>query len=251
MAPGVVLCPKLEQFIFKRKLGQGSFGEVVLVSPATSPGIDYAMKIIKKKGMKGNSLLQRLFETELRIMRELRHENLMPMYDFFEDLENYYLILRFCSEGDLDSYMERRNPHFLLESEAIFFLKQIMNGFQELRKNRIMHRDFKFGNVMVDSGPTLVIGDFGMAVDKNSMAHSIVGTPVTMAPEILRKRLGIDPSAPYTNKADIWSIGTVFYKLLFGIYPFPAQTHGEISNSICFLSRNSGRFGPMGISGFD
>lgn len=229
VAPGNAVCPQLEGFIFKRRLGQGSYGEVVLVSPRADPSTDFAMKIVTKKCMKSNSLMQKLFETELRIMRELRHDNIMPMYEVFQDMENYYMLLRFCSEGDLDTYMERRSPQFLPEAEAIFFLKQIMNGFQELRKNKIMHRDFKFGNVMVDSGPQMVIGDFGMAVDKGSMADSIVGTPVTMAPEILKKRLGINPMAPYTNKADIWSIGTVFYKLLFGIYPFPAESHAEIS----------------------
>lgn len=77
-----------------------------------------------------------------------------------------------------------------------------------------MSRDFKLANIFVSPGPTVVIGDFGFAKSGSELANTILGTPLTMAPELLEKR------KVYSSSTDLWSIGAVFYKLLFGEYPF-------------------------------
>lgn len=102
----------------------------------------------------------------------------------------------------------------------MFFLKQIMNGFQELRRNNILHRDFKLANIFLND-ETLLIGDFGFA-KVGDLGESIIGTPLTSSYEILIKRI-THSNSTYDSKADLWSVGVVYYQMLYGEYPFMAQ----------------------------
>jgi serine/threonine protein kinase len=116
-------------------------------------------------------------------MMDINHPNIMHLYHFLESSNNYYLILQYCNRGDLEHYVNKQPGQFLPEKEAIYFLKQMMNGFQVLRKHEVMHRDFKLSNVMLN-GETLVIGDFGFAKSGYEMAQTNLGTPLTKAPEL-------------------------------------------------------------------
>ena len=100
-----------------------------------------------------------------------------------------------------------------------------MVGFQELHKHKIMHRDFKLANLFVNDD-TQIIGDFGFAKSGFDMAQTKLGTPLTMAPEQL-----MDANS-YTSKADLWSIGVVFYQLMFGDPPFFALSINELIGAI-------------------
>ena len=82
-----------------------------------------------------------------------------------------------------------------------------MNGFKELRKHKILHRDFKLANLFIN-GETLLIGDFGFAKSGYDMAETKLGTPLTMAYEIL---VSSTENLIYTSKADLWSVGVVYY----------------------------------------
>ncbi len=93
-----------------------------------------------------------------------------------------------------------------------------MNGFRILHQNQIMHRDVKLANIFLNND-RVVIGDFGFAKRGKIMAETILGTPITMAPEIINKQ------GKYTSKADLWSIGICFYQLLFGKIPFAVKTY--------------------------
>ncbi len=104
-----------------------------------------------------------------------------------------------------------------------------MNGFQELRNNGILHRDFKLANVLMNDG-IAIIGDFGLA-SKNEFCVTNVGTPISTAPELLIKDF-VDDGKKYDSKIDIWSIGVSFYQLLFGVYPFNGLNKKQLLNSI-------------------
>lgn len=116
-------------------------------------------------------------------MSEINHPNIMHLFDFYESSKSYYLVMQYCNKGDLEAYLNKQAKNFLTEAEALYFLKQIMNGFQVLRKNRIMHRDFKLANIFLHD-ETLVIGDFGFARAGYEMAQTNLGTPLTKAPEL-------------------------------------------------------------------
>lgn len=123
-------------------------------------------------------------------MSEINHPNIMRLYDFFESPKNYYLIMQYCNKGDMETYLSKQPKNYLNETEALYFLKQIMNGFQILRKHKVMHRDFKLANIFLTDEGTLVIGDFGFARAGYEMAQTNLGTPLTKAPELHRGTVG-------------------------------------------------------------
>lgn len=130
-----------------------------------------------------NSDLQKLLKNEVSIMHSINHPNVMHLFDYLESKHTYYLVINYCNKGDLENYLAKQPNRHLTEKEALFFLKQIMNGFQILHKNKVMHRDFKLANLFLHDD-TVVIGDFGFAKSGFEMAQTKLGTPITMAPEV-------------------------------------------------------------------
>lgn len=99
------------------------------------------------------------------------------------------------------------------------FLGQILDAFRVLSKNNIMHRDLKPDNILIHNG-SLKLADFGFCKPlehKNDLAQTMLGSPIYMAPEVLKGEI-------YTLKADIWSMGVVFYQMLFGKCPFESKS---------------------------
>ena len=92
-----------------------------------------------------------------------------------------------------------------------------------------MHRDVKLANIFLN-GDIVVIGDFGFA-KMGDIAYTNLGTPVTMAPEILLK-----DNVKYNSKADLWSLGVCFYHMLFGDMPFDANTYEELQKKVMLHS---------------
>lgn len=93
-------------------------------------------------------------------MAQINHPNVMHLYEYMETQNNYYLVIQYCNNGDLENYLKKHN--YLSENEAVYFLMQILNGFKELLKNRIMHRDVKLANMFLYDD-WVIIGDFGFA----------------------------------------------------------------------------------------
>lgn len=93
-------------------------------------------------------------------MSEINHANIMHLYEFMETTHNYYLVIQYCNNGDLEEYLKKMGN--LGEDEAVYFLMQMMNGFRILHKNKIMHRDVKLANLFLQNDK-IVIGDFGFA----------------------------------------------------------------------------------------
>lgn len=215
---------KLGKYILIKEIGRGQFG-TVYVAESEEDQKQYAVKVVQKSLIDGNTMLKKLQKAEVGVMNNINHPNIMHLFDFLESENNYYLIMQFCNNGDLEQYMINKKKKFFGEEESIYFLKQIMVGFQEQHKNKIMHRDFKQANQFVHDD-TLIIGDFGFAKSGFEMAQTKLGTPLTMAPELL------NDSGKYTSKADLWGIGVVFYQLLFGDPPFFALSIGEQSGKI-------------------
>lgn len=154
-------------------------------------------------------------------MNKINHPNIMHLYDYFETDNNYYLVINYCNKGDLESYLRKKKIRFLDEEEATEVLRQIMNGFIELRKYKVMHRDLKLSNIFLHNDK-IVIGDFGLAKTGKEMSGTKLGTPLMMAPEL------IEGTREYSSKTDLWSIGILFYQLLFGNVPFFGLSLNEV-----------------------
>lgn len=118
------------------------------------------------------------------------------------------------------------------EDKAKEALRQIIVGFKELTKIGIVHRDLKPANILVSKG-VLKLADFGLAKfvenSENSLLKSCVGTPLYMAPQILRRE-------NYSPKCDVWSVGVIFYEMLFGRPPWTGSSEQNLLHNI--LSKN-------------
>lgn len=217
---------RIGHYILEEKLGQGQFGSVFLAINSKTKG-KFAIKCQGKSFLSENERFKQLLNNEIGIMHKINHPNIIHLHDLMESENNYYLILDYCNQGDLQKFMKKRKLKFLPENEAIFFLKQIMNGFKELRKHKVIHRDFKMENIMMHND-TVKIGDFGMAKKGHEIAQTVVGSYLTMAPELLSS----DGKNHYSAKCDLWSVGFVFYQILFGDVPFFGLSPHEIFQDI-------------------
>ncbi len=186
--------------------------------------------------IKGNLKLERLFKTEIDIMSKIVHPNVIHLHEVLESSNNIYLIVDYCNKGDFEQYLKKRKLKYLEEKEAVFVFKQIMNGFRELRKHKVIHRDFKMANIFVHDD-LVKIGDFGQAKLGYDIAQTIVGSFMTMAPELIMIN-GDNNIQNYSSKADLWSVGFVFYQILLGDVPFFGLSPNEIYKDIKKKSGN-------------
>jgi len=157
--------------------------------------------------------------SEVNTLKKCRHQNIIRFYEFLETPNNYYLVMEYCKDGNLLKYLEKKGGR-LSESEAIDIFKQLLNGYHELYTQKIMHRDLKLSNILMNEG-IVKLADFGFAKEAQ-VSDSNVGTQAYKAPDVSKSEL-------YDYKVDIWSLGICLYELLFGRVPF--KDNGRINES--------------------
>lgn len=106
--------------------------------------------------------------------------------------------------------MKSQNKSYLSEDETLYYMRQVRDGFKELREHKIIHRDFKMSNLLLHNN-IVKIGDFGMAKKGYEIASTQVGSPLTSAPEVLVCDPDDFENSYYNSKSDLWSIGCVLY----------------------------------------
>lgn len=164
------------------------------------------------------------FESEVGILQSLRHKNIAKLVDFRKTQNNFYLFLEYCEGGNLAEYIRTRRK--LPEPEAIKIFGQIIRGLAAMHHSKVMHRDLKPSNIILHNG-TVKIADFGLACkfSKDQMLRTFAGTPLYMAPEILKGHV-------YNQKVDIYSAGNVLYEMLYGVTPFKGRDLKTLLESI-------------------
>jgi len=153
-------------------------------------------------------------DSERKIHQELNHPNIVKFHKAFEDNKNLYLIIDYCSKGDLNNLLEEKKN--LKEIEVQYYMKELINALKYLHDRNIIHRDLKLGNIFLNEKSELKLGDFGFSIKLKQGEENIrdipCGTPDYMAPEIIEGN--------HSKKSDIWALGIIMYKLLFGKFPF-------------------------------
>uniref|UniRef100_A0AAQ4P4I3 non-specific serine/threonine protein kinase n=1 Tax=Gasterosteus aculeatus aculeatus TaxID=481459 RepID=A0AAQ4P4I3_GASAC len=219
------------KFEFNRKdlIGHGAFAVVFKGRHKEKRDWVVAVKCINKKNLaKSQSLLGK----EIKILKELKHENIVRLLDYQvnKSLSSPPPPLSYCNGGDLAEYLHSKGT--LREDTIRVFLQQIGQAMKVLQSKDILHRDLKPQNILLchpegrRSSPintSIKIADFGFArhLQTNTMAATLCGSPMYMAPEVIM-------SQNYDAKADLWSIGTIVYQCLTGKAPFHASTPQEL-----------------------
>lgn len=124
-------------------------------------------------------------------------------------VNNFYFVYEYCNGGTLEKLMRsyREIPDKVMPiSKSLLILRDILDAFKTLTRNNIMHRDLKPDNILLHNG-VIKLADFGFCKSLKSptdLAQTMLGSPIYMAPEVIKGEI-------YTMKADIWSLGVVFY----------------------------------------
>ncbi|KAI9006765.1 aurora-2, an oncogenic serine threonine kinase, partial [Hyaloraphidium curvatum] len=211
---------KKRQFEAVRTLGRGTSGTVKLCRFKPT-GALVALKSLVKAHTDGTGAES--FWREVTALRTAgRHENLCGLLDAFETSTKYYLVLEYCSGGDL--FNRLASGGVFTEAHAATSVATILNALHFLHSHGVVHRDLKPANLLMrDSSlnAALVLVDFGSSFvgtgvqasgGKDAM-QTLAGTPYYLAPEIVRGKR-------YSSKCDLWSTGCIAYELLAGCTPF-------------------------------
>ncbi len=214
--PPQELAPHFPQLEILELLGHGGMGAVY---KARQPALDrpVALKILPPGAGVDAGFAER-FTREARALARLNHPNIVAVYDFGQAGGMPYFLMEFVDGSNLRA-LERAGT--LSPAQALRIIPQICEALQFAHDEGIVHRDIKPENILLDKRGRVKIADFGIAkiIGQTAAnpaltgARDIVGTPHYMAPEQMEKPLTVD------HRADIFSLGVVFYELLTGELP--------------------------------
>ena len=188
---------------YNKNINKGNRCCVFLGTDITT-GKDIAVKIISKDRKYGND--------EVKYISVVKHKYIVTVYDIYQDDYYYYIFMEYASRGDLcDEYSN------LSERQIRRIIAQVAEALEYLHSNNIVHRDIKPENILLTSNLDVKLTDFEYAGIIDSSGELITdkycGTFGYIAPEAIKKMQ--DDKHKVTPKADIWSLGAMFYVTLF------------------------------------
>ena len=251
-------------------LGTGSFSIVMLGYDTTSSQI----VAIKKIDIHKQRSLDRI-KLEIDLMQKLDHPNIVTYYDVIKKSDYWYIIMEYCNHGTLEDVIKSHQSLSLdainLEKSTFYYLNQLKNALNYVRKNGYIHRDIKPQNVLLvkneneniselsidlnlnllfndnsnmggtqskyhyDQKLVLKLADFGLAKSYNEnstdMMKTICGSPIYMSPELLI-------NGAYNSKSDLWSFGVIMYEMLFLVCPIQAVTLEQLQIKLRTMNIN-------------
>uniref|UniRef100_A0A8C6L378 non-specific serine/threonine protein kinase n=1 Tax=Nothobranchius furzeri TaxID=105023 RepID=A0A8C6L378_NOTFU len=219
---------KMDKSMFKRikTLGIGAFGEVCLARKEDTGSL-YAMKTLRKKDVLLRNQVAHV-KAERDILAEADNEWVVRLYYSFQDKENLYFVMEYIPGGDMMSLLIRLG--IFKEELAQFYIAELTCAVESVHKMGFIHRDIKPDNILIDRDGHIKLTDFGLKARQHQrcLAHSLVGTPNYIAPEVLLR-------TGYTQLCDWWSVGVILYEMVVGQPPFLASTPLE-THRVSFAS---------------
>uniref|UniRef100_A0A673YES7 protein kinase C n=1 Tax=Salmo trutta TaxID=8032 RepID=A0A673YES7_SALTR len=216
----------LQDFRLIAVLGRGHFGKVLL-SEYKKTGSIYAIKALKKGDIVARDEVESLM-CEKRIFETVNvshHPFLVNLFACFQTPEHVCFVMEYTAGGDL---MMHIHADVFTEPRAVFYSACVVLGLQFLHDHKIVYRDLKLDNLLLDTDGYVKIADFGLC--KEGMGYmdrtsTFCGTPEFLAPEVLT-------DTSYTRAVDWWGLGVLVYEMLVGESPFPGDDEEEVFDSI-------------------
>ena len=229
-------------------IGRGAFGEVHVCRHRTSGEIVAVKKIKKEVLYKKNQVIH--VRNEQLFMSKVKSPWIVDLKASFQDDDFLYLIMEFLPGGDLMNLLIKKD--ILTEDEARFYIAELILSIESIHKLDCIHRDIKPDNILIDKKGHIKLSDFGLAkvseklfeqnnnnfintnlnecqndneVFKHKKNYSCVGTAYYVAPEVLIKK-------GYGPEIDWWSVGVIFFEMLFGYAPFCSKETSEVCHKI-------------------
>ncbi|XP_046391146.1 uncharacterized protein LOC124159397 isoform X2 [Ischnura elegans] len=216
----------MENFRFISVLGRGHFGKVIL-SQYRNTGEYFAIKALKKGDIiardEVESLLaeKRIFE----VANNMRHPFLVNLFACFQTECHVCFVMEYAAGGDL---MMHIHADVFSEPRAVFYAACVVLGLQYLHESKIIYRDLKLDNLLLDTEGYVKIADFGLCKEGMGFGDrtgTFCGTPEFLAPEVLTE-------TSYTRAVDWWGLGVLVFEMLVGESPFPGDDEEEVFDSI-------------------
>lgn len=217
----------LGQYKIDREIGRGGMG---VVFKAYQPGLNrwVAIKILPPQYANTPQLRER-FLREARVIAQLEHPHILPVYDFGQQDHYIYLVMRYIEDScTLIAVMNRR----LTLPEMATYLQPVAAALDYAHRRGIIHRDVKPGNILLDQDQRVLLADFGLARSIETDEHltrtgSGIGSPAYMSPEQ-------GAGKAVDHRTDIYALGVIAYQMLTGQIPHRAETPQQI-----IIKRNS------------
>ena len=212
----------IDFYLYGREIGCGAFGKVKL-SLHIGSGRLVAIKIFSIKKL--NERKKKKIRNEINILSKLRHKFINQILDTFSTDKYIFIVMEYIC-ADLLSFIRKREKLSENISKSIF--KQIIEGLKYINKKKIVHRDIKLDNILIDLNNTVKICDFGVSkkISEDELMIDHCGTPGYIAPEIYKNK-GYEGF-----QCDIWSAGVTLYYMLSGTQPFRAYSLKEMEKKV-------------------
>jgi serine/threonine protein kinase len=211
----------LGKYRIVERLGHGGMADVY---KAYHPRLDryVAVKVLHSHLANDSEFLAR-FEREARAVANLRHPNIVQVFDFDIEDDIYYMVMEYVEGGTLTEHLQKlalKNEKMPLVS-ALNLFQQVSDALNYAHQQDMLHRDIKPANILLNDKGSVLLADFGIAriiTDTRLTATgALIGTPAYMSPE-----QGLGEQA--TVSSEVYSLGVILYELVTGQVPFDADT---------------------------
>jgi MAP/microtubule affinity-regulating kinase len=211
-------------YVFQKTVGEGNFAKVKLAKHKLT-GVEVAIKIIDKTRI-DEKKLGKLYR-EVKIMKLLNHPYIVKLFEVIETKNTLFLVMEYSSGGELYDYLVVHGR--MKEKEARVKFRQILAAVNYCHNKRVIHRDLKAENLLLDENFDIKIADFGFSnyYDPESKLDTFCGSPPYAAPELFQGKRYTGP------EVDIWSLGVILYVLTTGCLPFDGKNLQEMRESVC------------------
>ncbi|CAH8493333.1 unnamed protein product [Heterobilharzia americana] len=223
--------PCLNDFVFLKVLGKGSFGKVMLAE-YKGTGEVFAVKVLKKEVILQDEDVDCTLTERRILVLAAHHPFLTALYCAFQTEDRLFFVMEYVNGGDLMFQIQRARRFD--EARARFYAAEVILALMFLHDHHIVYRDLKLDNILLDAEGHCKLADFGMCKEgmkPGKTTSTFCGTPDYIAPEILAE-------LDYGFSVDWWALGVLMYEMMAGAPPFEGDTEQDLFNAISYEEVN-------------